>query len=469
MKKYDALSQGIKKEISKRKISFHMPAHKGRIDIMNEDFFEMDYTIDSENKTYKNNTFTYLTMSQNQAANIYRSQRVFYLANGEDSGIFTMLTLCLKEGDKIIVDRNCQKAVIDAIILLGIIPVFISGAHIPRFDFCAPVDTLEVKNAISYHPDAKAVFITSPSYYGMVADIKSISTLAHENNMYLLVDETKGGHFPFSQRFPASASRLGADFTVQSLSENLSSLCGTGILHVNTNDFVSSKITEVLDMYQMSNPSCALYYMAETAIYKAASSSRRFKSLIDMVNKCSKFVNECTKAYWLDGDTKETVFDFDITKIVVNFAYTNLSGYEVANKLKEIYAIEVDMCDEYNIVCTATIYNKLSDIKRLAKAIVAIVEGSADNKSDREFLTRNPDYNLKITPRDAYFSDGELVSIEESMGRISKNVVLRNNAPMILVPGEEITESHIKVMMGLKGGLSYGIRENGLIEVVKKS
>lgn len=469
MKKYDALSQGIKKEISKRKISFHMPAHKGRIDMMNEDFFEMDYTLDGENKAYKNNTVTYLTMSQNQAANIYRSQRVFYLANGEDSGIFTMLTLCLKEGDKIIVDRNCQKAVIDAIILLGIIPVFISGTHIPRFDFCAPVDLDEVENAIKYHPDAKAVFLTSPSYYGMVADIKSISTLAHENNMYLLVDETKGGHFPFSQRFPASASRLGADFTVQSLSENLGALCGTGILHVNTNDFVSSKITEVLDMYQMSNPSCALYYMAETAVHKAVSSSRRFKSLIDTVNKCSKFVNECTKAYWLDADIKETVFDFDITKIVVNFAYTNLSGYEVANKLNENYAIEVDMCDEYNIVCTATIYNKLSDIKRLAKAIVAIVESSADNKSEREFLTRNPVYNLKIIPRDAYFSDGELVSVEESLGRISKNVVSRNNAPMILVPGEEITESHIKVMMGLKGGVNLGIRENGLIEVVKKS
>ena len=127
------------------------------------------------------------------------------------------------------------------------------------------------------------------------------------------------------------------------------------------------------------------------------------------------------------------------------------------------------MCDEYNIVCTATIFNKLSDIKRLAKAIVAIVELSADNKSEREFLTRNPVYNLKIIPRDAYFSDGELVSVEESLGRISKNVISRNNAPMILVPGEEITESHIKVMMGLKGGVNLGIRENGLIEVVKKS
>jgi arginine/lysine/ornithine decarboxylase len=209
--------------------------------------------------------------------------------------------------------------------------------------------------------------------------------------------------------------------------------------------------------------------MAETAVHKAMSSSRRFKALIDTVNKCSKFVNECTKAYWLDNDMKETVFDFDITKIVVNFAYTNISGYDVANKLNEDYSIEVDMCDEYNIVCTATVYNKFSDIKRLAKAIVAIVEDSANNKSEREFLTRNPVHNLKITPRDAYFSEGELVSIEESLGRVSKNVVSRNNAPMILVPGEEITQSHIKVMMGLKGGFNLGIRENGLIEVVKKS
>ncbi|MBE7052766.1 MAG: aminotransferase class I/II-fold pyridoxal phosphate-dependent enzyme [Ruminococcaceae bacterium] len=469
MKKYDALSKGLKREIAKRKISFHMPGHKGRIDMMNEDFFEMDYTFESSQKAYKNNAETYLTMSQNQAATIYRSQRVFYLAGGEDSGIYAMLTLCLKEGEKIIVDRNCKKAVIDAIILIGAIPVFITGVYMPRYDFLAPVDADDVEYAISQHSDAKAVLLTSPTPYGCVADIKSIASVVHKNEMYLLVDESEGGHFSFSQRLPASSTRLGADFTVQSLSKSLGSLLGTGVLHVNTNDFVSSKIIETIDMYQMSNPSFALYSISEKAVSKAFSSARKFKTLTDTINKCATFVNECTKAYWVDGDIKETVFDFDITKIVVNFAYTTLSGYDVARKLNDEYGIEVETCDDFNIVCTATIYNKTSEIKRLANAIVAIVEGSAKKVGETEFVTRNPIHNLKIIPRDAYFGEGELINIDESIGRISKNVISKNNHPAILVPGEEITELHVKVIMEAKDDFIFGLREGNLIEVVKKS
>ena len=470
MKKFDVLTNGLKKEISKRKISFHSPGHKGKIDMMNEDFFEMDYTTDVDNGVVKNNAFSYLTMSQNQAANLYRSERVFYLAAGVQSGIYTMLTLCVKEGDKIIVDRNCDKSVIDAIILLGLIPVFITGTYIPKYDFYAGITVDDIKEAVEQHPDVKAVFITSPSWYGVVADIKSIALYAHEIGMYVLVDESMGGHFSFSQRLPASSSRLGADFTVQSLGKTLGSLCGTAVLHVNTNDFVSAKVYETLEMYQTSEPSYALYSIAEKSVYKAFSLGRRYKTLIDAIHRSAQYVNKCTKAYWIDADIKDTVFDVDFTKIVINFANTNLKGYDVARILNEKYSIEVEMCDDFNITCMVTAYNRISDVKRLAKAIVAIVDSSAAANKDAEFVTRNPVHNLKILPRDAFFAEGENVEIANSIGRISKNIVSkRSGGAPVLVPGEEITETHIKAICELNNTYVCGIREGGIIEVVKKS
>lgn len=468
MKRNEVLNGGLRKEISKQKISFHSPGHKGKIDMMSEDFFEMDFASDIDNGVVPAKAESYLTMSQNRMANLYRTERVFYLANGATSGIYTMLTLCCRQGDKIIVDRNCHKSVINAIILLGLIPVFITGTYIPRYDFCAGITDDDVKTAIEHHPDAAAVFITSPSYYGIVSDIKSIAHLANENNMYFLVDESLGGHFSFSPRLPASASRLGADMVVQSLSKTLGSISGTGILHVNTNDFLSSKITETISMYQTSSPSYSIYAFAEKSICNAFGFSNKYKSMLSTISKCAQYVNSCSNAYWIDSNIKGTVFDVDLTKIVINFAYTSLTGYEVAKKLYDEYLIEVELCNLMNITCTVSPYNSLSHIKKLAKAIVAIVGKSV--KTDAEFPTRNPVHNLKIVPRDAFFADGVNVNIADSKGEISKNIVGRypSGAP-ILVPGEEITDMHIKAITDCVGEFVEGIREDGTIETVKKS
>ena len=468
MKKNEVLNTGLLKEMSKKKISFHSHGQKGKIDMMNEDFFEMDSVSDIDSGAYGLAGKSYLTMSQNKAANLYRSERVFYLANGATSGIYTMLTLCTKAGDKIIVDRNCHKSVINAIVLLGLIPVFITGTYISKYDFCAGITSDDVIEAINHHSDAAAVFITSPSYYGVVSDVKSIANVCHENNMYLLVDEALGGHFSFSQRLPASATRLGADMVVQSISKTLGAISGTGILHVNTNDFMSEKIKETINMYQTSSPSYALYAHTEKTIDAAFKFADKYKAIVKTIEKYAAYVNKYSNAYWIDSKINDIVFDKDTTKVVINFSNTSLSGYDVAKALYEKYAIETEIASFLNITASVSVYNKISDIKKLAEAVVAIVGRSV--KSEAEFKTRNPVHNLKIIPRDAFFAEGENVPISESLGRISKNIVGRylSGAP-ILVPGEEITELHIRAICDCEGEYVEGIREDLSIEVVKKS
>lgn len=218
MKFTEYINDGLKKYAYSKKISFQTPAHKGKLDIMTEDFFGMDMGELDVVKGMPNPT-AYVKMSQNQLARIYGSERSFYLLNGASTGILASLTLCLKQNDMIIVDRNCHKSVINAIILLGLLPIFVEPTYMHRFGFGGGFDYDALERTVATFPNAKAILITSPNYYGAVCDIEKITTLAHTNNMFMIVDEAHGAHFNFCDKLPKSATALGADFVVHSASK----------------------------------------------------------------------------------------------------------------------------------------------------------------------------------------------------------------------------------------------------------
>ena len=472
MKFTEYINDGLKKYAYSKKISFQTPAHKGKLDIMTEDFFGMDMGELDVVKGMPNPT-AYVKMSQNQLARIYGSERSFYLLNGASTGILASLTLCLKQNDMIIVDRNCHKSVINAIILLGLLPIFVEPTYMHRFGFGGGFDYDALERTVAAFPNAKAILITSPNYYGAVCDIEKITTLAHTNNMFMIVDEAHGAHFNFCDKLPKSAVSLGADFVVHSASKTLGGLNGSAFLHVNCNNFLNKEILAAISMYQTSSASYAAMAALEKAVFEAEEHSEKYEKMLRAVSEAAEYVNKNSNAYWLDDEIVGTadVFAYDKTRIVVNFAFSGVSGYDAAQVLNSRFDIKVELCDDLNIVCIYTPYNKLSDVKKLAKAIVAIAGKTVGIKELSDRPSKGVTHAMKLTPRDAFFADAEPVELKNALGRVSKNIVCKYPPGIpILIPGDVISSEHIRAVLEIldSGAEISGIREDFTIDVVKR-
>ena len=472
MKFTEYINDGLKKYAYSRKISFQTPAHKGKLDIMTEDFFGMDMGQLDVVKGMPNPT-AYVKMSQNQLARIYGSERSFYLLNGASTGILASLTLCLKQNDMVIVDRNCHKSVINAIILLGLLPIFVEPTYMHRFGFGGGFDYDALERTVKTFPNAKAILITSPNYYGAVCDIEKITVLAHTYNMFMIVDEAHGAHFNFCDKLPKSAVQLGADFVVHSASKTLGGLNGSAFLHVNCNNFLNKEILAAIAMYQTSSASYAAMAALEKAVFEAAEYSEKYEKMLHAVSEAAEYVNNNSNAYWLDDEIVGTadVFAYDKTRIVVNFAFSGVSGYDAAQVLNSRFDIKVELCDDLNIVCIFTPYNKLSDVKKLAKAIVAIAGKTVGIKELSDRPSKGVTHAMKLTPRDAFFAGAEPVELKDALGRVSKNIVCKYPPGIpILIPGDVISSEHIRAILEIidSGAEISGIREDFTIDVVKE-
>ncbi len=464
------INDGIKKYANKKRISFSMPGHKGKLSVDAKNLSALDVTELDDTDNLLNPT-SYIKDSQQKLAELYKTVSTHYLLGGSTCGIYTMIFLSVGEGDKIIVDRFCHKSVISAITLCGAEPVYITPAYNGQFGFIGGILPYDVECAVKNNPDAKAVIITSPTYYGTVSDVSAIADEVHKAGMMLLVDEAHGAHFHISDKLPASAVGRGADMVVQSVHKTLGAFSGGALLHINNKNIDEHTVINTLALFQTSSPSYANLCLLETAVFDSFKMSDKYNALISEIEKSRDKLNSIGKAYWVGEELSGScnIYDMDKTRIVINFSKLTITGYGVAEILRNKYNIEVEMADENNIVCIATCYNSPSDIKALLKAIVSITKSmSPSRRENQEFKYLVPD--VAISPRKAFLSESEIVDMAVSIGRVSAVTVCKYPPGIpILVPGERITTEHIKSITSTedKGGTVTGTRENHRIDVLK--
>lgn len=464
------INRAIKKYASKQRISFSMPGHKGKDVILPKDLFKLDVTelSDTDDLMAPEN---YIRHSMEKLSKIYKTKSTHYLLGGSTSGIYAMVSLAVKEGDKIIVDRFCHKSVINAIIFQGAIPVYITPQYNYQFSVTGGILPAEVESAIESNPDAKAVLITSPTYYGTVSDVKAIADLTHKANMLLLVDEAHGAHFHISRHLPENAVNCGADMSVQSVHKTLGAMSGGALLHINTDKFIKTQILEAISMHHTSSPSYASLCVLEGAVYSALKFEKDYETLIAEIDKNRQRVNAMGKAYWIGEERIGScgVFDIDKTRIVINFSKLSVTGYAVAELLRDKCNIEVEMSDENNIVCIVTPYNKISHVKKLADSIVSITKKMKTVPASSDSFDI-PSPIMKLPPRKAYNMDFETVYMQDAVGKIAKNIICKYPPGIpLIVPGEEITAKHIKIITDTieLGGNITGIEKDYKINIIK--
>lgn len=181
-----------------------------------------------------------------------------YLVNGSTGGVLAAIRSVCKEGDKILVARNCHKSVFNAVELFGLNPVYVLPTYFEEYGFYGSVYPSSVKKAFEENPDIKLVVVTSPTYEGIISDIKSIAEICREHGAILFVDEAHGAHLGLCKKFHESARTLGADIVVNSLHKTLPSLTQTALLSVCTDRVDTAIVDKNLAVFQTSSPSYVL-------------------------------------------------------------------------------------------------------------------------------------------------------------------------------------------------------------------
>lgn len=451
-------------------LRLHMPGHKGKtneyrlLEIIKENLYSIDLTeVDGTDNLH--NATSIIKESQEMSSNIFKCEKSFYLVNGSTSGIYSMILSCVNKGDKILVQRNCHKSVFMAAFLGELNIEYINPTISKEFLFGASLDINEVKKVIEKNQDAKAIILTSPSYYGTCIDINSISKFAKKFNMLLLVDSAHGAHFAFSKDLPESAISSGADMEVISVHKTLPSLTQTGVLNVSSeciNKIDINKLRFMLSIYQSSSPSYVFMASIEASIVLMKSNGEELiKNLISFINdlkiklKNSEFYNILDKS----SVGKDSIFDIDETRLIIS---SKIGGKELSNVLRGKYKIQVEMADSNNIVIIGSVFDTFDDYERLYKALVEIekeynTEGCIENSSILDYS-----YKVCLNISEAYSSAKESILIESSEGRACGEIITPYPPGIpLLVPGEIITMDKIKCINKCK---ELGIEIDGVEE-----
>lgn len=334
-----------------RKTLFTTPSHGQRFFIFNK--FRQFYKYDIS-ETDAHNPEQALLQAQERASKIYKTKYTHFLTNGSTSGVIASVLTCTKKGDKVLIWRNAHPCHLNAVKLAGCEPVFYDLPIDNEWGIPTKTSSDMVSSLFTAHSslNIKAVIVTSPTYEGIVSDIKALKKVCEENSVYLIVDEAHGALYPFSDKLPQSAVNI-ADFTIQSLHKTAGGLNPTALLHVNCD--LDAK--EALSMINTTSPSYPLLASIEANINYLNSQKGR-KNLDRLIENIRTLRSECNNINF-GGD--------DITKILIR--KDGLTGFELSEKLFDDFGIEDEKTNKVSTMLLTGIGTTKEKLERLKKGL----------------------------------------------------------------------------------------------------
>ncbi|MFQ9332771.1 MAG: aminotransferase class V-fold PLP-dependent enzyme, partial [Finegoldia magna] len=262
----------------KEKVSFHMPGHKGKmLEGMNdflENILKIDVTelSDTDDLYHANNI---IAEGRNNLALFSHAKKSMYLVNGSTSGIVASIMSVLDENDKILVEKNCHKSVINGVRLARGESVEIDCDGVCEQEVL--IENLKKDSSI------KAVLITRPNYYGIYQPIEKLVTYCHENNIKIIVDEAHGTHFAL-ECFDKNAMQLGCDISINSYHKTMPAFTQTAAINFNCEDELIDKTMGNLQMIMTSSPSYIFMTSVEYAIDYCIKNEKKYSELKEIID-----------------------------------------------------------------------------------------------------------------------------------------------------------------------------------------
>jgi arginine/lysine/ornithine decarboxylase len=446
------------KDYSKENIAYlHMPGHKGGNVFKKIGFHDFDSDLMAMDVTEVQGIDNLhcpeaaIKEAQELAAHAFGAAQSFFLVNGTTGGIYSMILAATNPGDKIIIPRNCHKSVTGAVILGRLQPIYINPEIDSRMHVASGISPAVVRKAILEHPDAKAVVITSPTFYGVCSDLEQIAKIAHESGMLLLVDEAHGSHFGFHTELPKTALQCGADIVAQSTHKTLPAMTQSSMLHVNSNRVDIDKLKLFLQLTQSSSPSQLLLASLDTARYIMQQKGEELLAeVIYWCNWLRKEINSQGILHCMGNEDvgRDGIFDIDNTRITINLNGMAISGTEADELLRRRFKLQVEMADLYNIVAICTVGDNVDNIKRLAEAVSTIAQEEQVLHSNqiKKQVIMNFDKipTMQLLPWEAVYLPKEEVPVKYCIGRICGEMIVPYppGIPLIM-PGEIISKDII--------------------------
>lgn len=348
---------------------YHMPGHKRRLktDTMRE-LAQIDITeIDGFDNLHDAQGI--LKRIQEEAAAAYGAEESFFLVNGSTAGILSAISTAVSPGGKILMVRGAHKSAYHAAYLRDLQIAYLwPGVH-PLFGCNLPATAKEVEEALQQTPDVQAVFIVSPTYEGLAADVKSIAEAAHKRNIPLIVDEAHGAHLGFDGRWPESSVKQGADLVIQSLHKMLPAPTQTAILHVNGKLVDRCRLRRFLGIYQTSSPSYIFMAAMEDAIATtSANREKLFGDFWEYWKGMTESLSACRNLIFLKEENS------DPGKLAVMDKTGFLDGEQLYEMLLHKYHLQPEMAAGRYVLAMFTIGDTKEGYERLTKALLEIDE-----------------------------------------------------------------------------------------------
>ena len=441
--------EALKRFKSERVVPFDVPGHKqGRgnpelTNFLGKQCMELDV---NSMKPLDNlcHPISVIKEAEELAAEAFGAAHAFFMVNG-------ILSVC-KRGEKIILPRNVHRSVINALIICGAIPVYVNPQTDERLGISLGMRLEDVKKAILENPDAKAVFVNNPTYYGICSNIKEISKLAHQYNMYVLADEAHGTHFYFGKNMPTNAMAAGADMASISMHKSGGSLTQSSFLVIGPN-MSEGYIRQIINLTQTTSGSYLLMSSLDLSRKNLYLNGEDiFQKVCSLTDYARKEINEIGDYYAYSKEivNGDSVFDFDHTKLSINTFDTGLAGLEVYDILRDEYGIQIEFGDLGNILAYISVGDRQRDIERLISALAEIRRLYKRDKSGMlkmEYISPQ----VATTPNEAFYADTKSLPIGETAGYICAECVMCYPPGIpILAPGERITREILDYIKYIK-------------------
>ncbi len=412
--------------------------------------------------------------AQELLSHLYGADRSFFLVNGSTCGNEAMILGAALEGEKIMVARNAHKSAMMGLILSGASPVYVMPELLPGWSIQGGITVRAVQECFEKNPDCKALFLVSPSYYGICSDLKAIADVCHQYGALLLVDEAHGGHLYFHSQLPQGALACGADVCVQSMHKVAGALTQSSVLHIKSHGIredALEKIAENLHLVQSTSPSYLLMTSLDCARYELAQNGEKMmEKALTLAETTRQKIQGIHGFRCMDSaDTKMTsvseLCSYDRTRLVISASELGLSGFALDSILFENYGVNMELSDYENVLAIVTYANEEKDMDRLVNAcedisrtLLAEAEPSrealclsgifppheAANKISEDAkgnIPAFPKFPPQIMPpRRAYFAEKREVPWQDAAGKISGQMIAPYPPGIpVIYPGEQIS------------------------------
>ena len=439
---YEALGKFSKMRV----VPFDVPGHKrGRgnpelVNLLGEKCVSMDV---NSMKPLDNlcHPVSVIRDAENLAADAFGAHHAFLMVGGTTSAVQSMVMSAVQAGQKIILPRNVHRSVMGALVLCGAVPVYVNPECDAKLGIPLGMSLSQLKRTIECTPDAKAILVNNPTYYGICSDLRAIVRMAHEAGMLCLADEAHGTHFYFGGGLPVSAMAAGADMAAVSMHKSGGSLTQSSLLLCGPKVH-AGYVRQIINLTQTTSGSYLLMSSLDISRRNLALRGRQvFHQVADMAEYAREEINAIGGYYAFGKElcNGDSVFDFDTTKLSIHTRDIGLAGIEVYDILRDEYDIQIEFGDIGNILAYLSMGDRPQELERLVSALAEIkrrYQTDGTGLLNQEYI----DPEVVASPQQAFYADKISLPLRETEGRVCSEFVMCYPPGIpILAPGERIT------------------------------